>query len=55
MKRDLGNEFRGSRNGEREVWVGLEWPEKHQNPTTHRGGRRRVHRLDLGASGGGLP
>ena len=26
MKRDHGNEFRGSKNGGREVWVGLEWP-----------------------------
>ena len=26
-KKDHGNEFRGSKNGEREVWVGLEWPE----------------------------
>ena len=24
---DHGNEFRGSKNGGREVWVGLEWPE----------------------------
>ena len=29
--------------------------EKHQNPTTHRGGRRRVRRPDPGASGGGWP
>ena len=28
--------------------------EKHQNPATHRGGRR-VRRLDLGAFGGGSP
>ena len=27
MKKDHGNEFRGSKNGGREVWVGLEWPE----------------------------
>ena len=27
--------------------------EKQQNPATHRGGRRRVRRPDLGASGGG--
>ena len=35
MKRDHGNEFRGSKNGRREVWVGLEWPEnrKIQLPT----------------------
>ena len=26
-KRDHGNEFRGSKNGGREEWVGLEWPE----------------------------
>ena len=25
-KRDHGNEFRGSKNGGREVWVGLGWP-----------------------------
>ena len=25
-KKDQGNEFRGSKNGGREVWVGLEWP-----------------------------
>ena len=29
--------------------------EKHQNPATHRGGRRCVRRLDLGASDGGSP
>ena len=23
---DHGNEFKGSKNGGREVWVGLEWP-----------------------------
>ena len=27
MKRDHGNEFRGSKNGGRKVWVGLKWPE----------------------------
>ena len=27
MKKDHGNEFRGSKNGGKEVWVGLEWPE----------------------------
>ena len=26
-KKDHGNEFRGSKNGEKEVWVGLKWPE----------------------------
>ena len=26
-KRDHGNEFRGSKNGGKEVWVGLKWPE----------------------------
>ena len=26
-EKDHGNEFRGSKNGGREVWVGLEWPE----------------------------
>ena len=32
---DNGNEFRGSKNGGREVWVGLEWPEnrKIRRPT----------------------
>ena len=32
---DRGNEFRGSKNGGREVWVGLEWPEnkKIRRPT----------------------
>ena len=29
--------------------------EKHQNPVTHRGRRRRVRRPDLGASDGGSP
>ena len=24
---DHGNEFRGSKNGGKEVWVGLKWPE----------------------------
>ena len=34
-KRDHGNKFRGSKNGGREVWVGLEWPEnrKIRRPT----------------------
>ena len=32
MKRDHGNEFRGSKNGGREVWVGLEWPETIAGP-----------------------
>ena len=27
MKKDHGNEFRGSKNEGREVWVVLEWPE----------------------------
>ena len=31
MKKDYGNEFRGSKNGEREVWVGLEWPKNEEN------------------------
>ena len=26
-EKDHGNEFRKSKNGGREVWVGLEWPE----------------------------
>ena len=26
-EKDHGNEFKGSKNGGREVWVGLEWPE----------------------------
>ena len=29
-KRDHRNEFRGSRNGGREVWVGLEWPKNRK-------------------------
>ena len=29
--------------------------EKWENPVTHCGGRRRVRRPDLGASGGGSP
>ena len=35
MKTDHGNEFRGSKNRGREVWVGLEWPEnsKIRQPT----------------------
>ena len=34
-KNDHGNEFKGSKNGETEVWVGLEWPEnsKIRRPT----------------------
>ena len=31
MKKDHRNEFRGSKNGWREVWVGLEWPENEEN------------------------
>ena len=31
MKKDHGNEFKGSKNGGREVWVGLEWPENEEN------------------------
>ena len=26
-KRDHGNEFRGSKNSGKEVWIGLKWPE----------------------------
>ena len=26
-EKDHGNEFRGSKNGGKEVWVGLKWPE----------------------------
>ena len=29
-EKDNGNEFRGSKNGGREVWVGLEWPENRK-------------------------
>ena len=28
---DHGNEFRGSKNGGREVWVSLEWPKNEEN------------------------
>ena len=31
MKKDHGNEFRGSKNGGREVWVSLEWSENEEN------------------------
>ena len=31
MKKDHKNEFRGSKNGGREVWAGLEWPENEEN------------------------
>ena len=54
-KKDHGNEFRGSKNGGREVWVNLEWPKKIRKPATHRGGRRRVKRPYPGVSGGGWP
>ena len=30
-KRDHENEFRGSKNGGREVWVGLKWLENAEN------------------------
>ena len=30
-KKDHGNEFRGSKIGGREVWVGLEWPKNEEN------------------------
>ena len=30
-KKDHRNEFRGSKNGGREVWVGLEWPKNEEN------------------------
>ena len=52
---DHGNEFRGSRNGGKEVWVGLKWPENTKNPATQVGGRRRLRRPDPGESGGGWP
>ena len=29
-EKDHGNEFRGSKNGGREVWFGLEWPENDE-------------------------
>ena len=31
MKKDHGDEFRGSKNGGREVWVSLEWPKNEEN------------------------
>ena len=31
MKKDHGNEYRGSKNEGREVWVGLEWPKNEEN------------------------
>ena len=31
MKKDHMNEFRGSKNRGREVWVVLEWPENEEN------------------------
>ena len=30
-KKDHGNVFRGSTNGGKEVWVGLEWPKNEEN------------------------
>ena len=30
VKKDHGNEFRGSKNGGREVWVGLERPKNNE-------------------------
>ena len=30
-KKDHYNEFRGSKNVGREVWVGLKWPENAEN------------------------
>ena len=29
-EKDHGNKFRGSKNGGREVWVGLKWPENEK-------------------------
>ena len=52
---DHGNEFRGSKNGGKELWGGLKWPENGRKtgklPVTHGGRRRRF----AGASGGGWP
>ena len=31
MKKNHENEFRGSKNGGREVWIGLEWPKNEEN------------------------
>ena len=31
MKKDHENEFRGSKNGGRDAWVGLEWPKNEEN------------------------
>ena len=31
MKKDHANEFRGSKNGGKEVWVILEWPKNEEN------------------------
>ena len=30
QKRDHGNEFRGSKNGGKELWDGLKWPENRE-------------------------
>ena len=44
-EKDHGNEFRGSKNGGKELWGGLKWPENGRKikklPVTHGGHRRR--------------
>ena len=68
MKGDHGNEFRGSKNGGREVWVSLEWPKnrKIRQPTVAAAAvfagpiwaRLAVVRRETwpaGSSGGGAP
>ena len=52
---DHGNEFRGSKNGGKELWGGLKWPENQENTGDSRCSRRRVRRPDPDASGGNWP
>ena len=54
-KRDHGNEFRGSKNGGREVWGGLKLPEKLKFFGDPRWPPPPLGRPDPGESGGGWP
>ena len=55
QKKGHGNEFRGSKNGGREVWVDRKWPESQEKSGDPRWPPPQLRRPDPGESGGGWP
>ena len=54
-EKDNGNEFRGSKNGGKELWGGRKWPENQENTGDSRWPPPPLRWPDPGASGGGWP